>query len=226
MARRSRKPNLLERLEQESWELELLVSGFSIFLLFAAQGPLKAWAVSVGHTIQLSYPNSPLNLLPIVVYGSWFFMTINLLLHVLLRGLWISAIGLRSVSGGVDVPSLQLRGKFHRFLRPRLQDYDTFIERLERLSSVMFAYTFLIVFALLSAVLTVLTFYFVLRLFYWLERWGWLAESVVAYLRSGALLLLGFTLTIYFLDFITLGRFKRSRRFALVYFPFYRFWAG
>ena len=224
MAQRNRKQNLLERLEQESWQLELLISGFSIFLLIAAKEPLEVWTMSVGQMIQLSYPNSPLNLLPVVVYGSWFFMTINLLLHVLLRGMWISAIGLRSVSGGVDVPSLRLRGKFQRFLRPRLQDYDAFIERLERLSSVMFAYTFLVIFALISMVMTVLTFYLVSRLSSWLENWQLLDEEGTRYVNLSCFIILGISLFVYFLDFVTLGWLKRFRRFAVGYYPFYRFW--
>ena len=224
MAQRNRKENLLERLEQESWQLELLISGFSIFLLVAAKEPLYVWTMSVGQAIQSSYPNSPLNLLPIVVYGSWFFMTINLLLHVLLRGMWISAIGLRSVSGGVDVPSLRLKGKFHRFLRPRLQNYDRFIERLESLSSVLFAYTFLVVFALISVVLTVLVFYFVARLSAWIEDWGLVGEGYGRYIGVALFIPMGLSVFVYFLDFVTLGWLKRFRFFSKLYYPFYRFW--
>ena len=224
MAPRNRKQQLLERLEQESWQLELLISGFTIFLLIAAKEPLDVWTRSVGVTIQLSFPGSPLNILPVVVYGSWFFVTVNLLLHVLLRGMWISAIGLRSVSGGIDLPSFRMSRRYRRFLRPQLRNYDVFIERLERLSSVMFAYTFLIVFALISITLVVLTFFVFIRLLQGLDRGLALSDTAYRTLNILVFAPLVLSLLVYFVDFVTLGRVKRLHWFSHGYYPFYRFW--
>ena len=74
-----------------------------------------------------------------------FFILINLVLHVLLRGIWISTLGLRYVSGEIDFDKLRLAPRFDRFLRRRIVSFDQYILRLENLCSVIFAFTFLIV---------------------------------------------------------------------------------
>ncbi|MBK7787543.1 MAG: hypothetical protein IPJ54_02980 [Saprospiraceae bacterium] len=69
---------------------------------------------------------------------------INLIFHVTLRGLWIGAIGLRYVSGEINYDQFRYADRVTQYLKNKVGSYDDFIENLERLCSVIFAYTFLL----------------------------------------------------------------------------------
>ncbi|MDX1479725.1 MAG: hypothetical protein R3301_18560, partial [Saprospiraceae bacterium] len=141
---------LLEKLQEESWQLELLISGFAIFLVAAVREPIQDFATQAQVTM-IGIPDSSLLSVSIgVMLGSWFFLLANLILHVVLRGFWISAIGVRYVSGDIDFDRLRLAPRFDRYLRRRIPSFDDFIARLEKVCSVVFAFTFLIIFILIA----------------------------------------------------------------------------
>ena len=141
----------LNKLQQESWQLELVISGFSIFLMLGAWQGLKGFARDIELASHgLGNEDSLLNIGYIVLLGACLFILINLVLHVLLRGIWISTIGLRYVSGDIDFDSLRLAPKFDRLLRRKVGSFDQYILKLENLCSVVFSFTFLIVFMLFS----------------------------------------------------------------------------
>jgi hypothetical protein len=81
------------------------------------------------------------------------FFLINLLVHLLLRGFWIGIVGLSSVSSKIDFDSLNFRGKFKRFIPENVKSLDELILYLDKISSVVFAYTFLLVFSIISVVI-------------------------------------------------------------------------
>lgn len=82
-------------LQLESWQLELLITGFSIFLLASAYGEYQAWREGVNFNKFIT--TIPDNAMVISVVGRiitgtipWAiqFFLITLLIHLLLRGLW------------------------------------------------------------------------------------------------------------------------------------------
>ena len=210
---------LLERLQQDSWQLELLISGFVIFLLIGAEEGLSD-LLNRSNFLISSFENGEYFLLPLAfLYVGWLFLLCNLILHVLLRGLWISTIGLRYVSGDIEFDSFKYRPKFVRYLKRRIGSFDHYIERLEDLCSVIFAFTFLIVFIVISLSL----FLFIVifsgeTLNHLADRmdggaWRWLFRLPV--------FLLLFSGLIYFFDFITQGLLKRSKWLGGIYYPIY-----
>ncbi|QXP78117.1 MULTISPECIES: hypothetical protein [Winogradskyella] len=90
---------LLDRLQEESWQLELLISGFSIFGLFSAYPALE---MKMAYHQSQNDNNLFFTLILILALSACSILIFNLLLHVLLRGLWIGALGLRYVSGDID----------------------------------------------------------------------------------------------------------------------------
>lgn len=92
---------LLQRLQEESWQLELIISGFAIFGLFTAVEPIN-------NAANIAQSKQQLELTIILTIGvvSCAILIFNLLLHVVLRGLWIGTLGLRYVSGDIDYDSL------------------------------------------------------------------------------------------------------------------------
>lgn len=210
----------LEILQQESWQLELLISGFAIFLLAGAYEQLDF----ISYQIQLlSTGNSYFGTLYIpfqILLGVWYVLIVNLILHVLLRGLWISTIGLRYVSGEIDFKLLNFSSKFDRFLKRRIVSFDLYIQQLEQLCSIVFAFTFLIIFILISVGIYVSGI--ILQSFL-LDYVSDHSSEAWFFLLIPFLLLYLFGGFIYFIDFITLGWIKRRKRISKIYYPFYRF---
>ena len=63
---------------------------------------------------------------------------------------WIGAIGLRYISSEIEYDELNYSEVFTKYLRRKVGVYDDFIERLERICSVLFSYTFLLFLFFLS----------------------------------------------------------------------------
>jgi len=103
---------LLQKLQEESWQLELLISGFAIFGLFTAI-PIISENFNDAQNSQQIYKFVVL----LIALISCSILIFNLLLHVLLRGLWIGALGLRYVSGDIDYDSLKYSQKFTKYLK-------------------------------------------------------------------------------------------------------------
>ena len=145
----------LDRNEQETWQMELLVSGFAIVLLVQGFMPVGRHLVtlrsamgtsSVGHGLVMGAQ--------VLILFAIILTVFSLGLNVMLRALWIAGIGVRSVSGGIDFAELKLSRRFHSFLAGRLPDFDDYLLGLEHVCSTLFSLAFLTVFALLGIVVS------------------------------------------------------------------------
>ncbi len=209
-------------MQQDSWQLELIISGFAIFLMIGALGAIFDYNNKVNLIIAgMGRSGKFVYIAWMVLISACLFFIINLILHVLLRGMWISAIGLRSVSGNVNLDYFRFSGRFDRFLRGKIGNFDNYIERLENLCSIIFAFTFLNVFMLLA-------------LGIWSALVGFLLNSLQDYLPQGVVRNIGFFVVmillitsgvLYFLDFVTLGYLKRLKWLQRIYYPVYRFYS-
>jgi len=212
----------LDHLQQESWQLELIVSGFAIFLLLGAVNKLDEWDfIAEINAANLGQQGSFLQIGYMILAAAMLFLLINLLLHVLLRGVWISAIGLRYVSGDINYFALRLAPRFEKFLRRRIGSFDDYILRLENICSVVFAFTFLIVFMLVGLALFFALF-LTLNLYLKTKLTEWLGEGLAQAIIAPVILLFVFSSLLYFIDFVTLGWLKRVRWFSVLYYPIYR----
>jgi hypothetical protein len=200
---------LLDRLQENSWELELLVSGFAIFGLFYALEP-------AGNALEKAmYEDNILKDLYQAVYAAILILIFNLILHMILRSLWIGALGLRSISGEVKIDRLNYSEQFTNYLKKKVGSFDDYIEKLEKLCSIVFAISFLLIFYVFATVLFQYLINFIGSL-------GTDNISILLQILKYAvviLLLLGAILT--FFDYLTLGLLKKNKWTARFYFPFY-----
>lgn len=209
----------LENLQVNSWNLELLVSGFMILMLIQVHPLLREASASMN---EIHSPAGGLTSFILIFVGFalllmlWYFVFVNLVIHLLFRGFWIGLIGMRYISDGIDVKALNYSEKFEKKVRS-LGSYDDYIERIEKICSVIFGITFLIMFFSLSAML-----FFV---------YAMLLDAILSLIgddESIFVLVVSWTfvicIAIYFLDFITAGWIKRIKRFKiipLIYYPIY-----
>ncbi len=212
----------LDRLQQESWQLELIISGFVIFLLIGGW----PWLVSLESEIRLLLGDStsyrPVFFLYMTGRTAYLSLLICLLLHVVMRGLWIAAVGLRSVSGEIDYPALHYQPRFTTWLRSRIGSFDDYILRLERYCSVLFSVAFLILFCFISLGCWMLVIIALQEIFSWVTGYE-LSNQTGVFRGAGffGIVLLVLSL-VYFIDFATLGFFKRNRYTARPYYYLYR----
>jgi len=185
----------LEKIQQESWQLELLISGLALYGVYSGIELIedfKTFADLNGNT-------NSLQLIFEFAYGilfiGWRIFFFNLLIHVILRGLWIASIGLRYVSDDIDFDELNYAPKYSDYLKKKIGTYDEFIERLEKLCSVIFAFTFLIFLLFIS--LTIFTLIWVAPIVYKPNYNGW---AIIFPILTIMYLVLGLIVAI---DFIT-----------------------
>lgn len=206
---------LLDSLQQQSWELELIISGFAIFGLFTAYEPLQIGAENAQNDGQIySF------VLYLVAFIACSILLFNLLLHVVLRGLWIGALGLRYISGDIEFDKLKYSDKFKNYLKKKIVSFDRYIANLENYCSVLFAISFLLIFHVVALTLIILSIALVANLIIendklpdWISNW--IGIPLVIFISFGMLLT--------FIDFITQGLLKRNKWVSKFYFPFY--WA-
>ncbi|MDF0708886.1 hypothetical protein [Flagellimonas okinawensis] len=204
---------LLDSLQQQSWELELIISGFAIFGLFTAYEPLRVEMLNAENEDQIYR---------FVVYFilniACSILLFNLLLHVVLRGLWIGALGLRYVSGDIEFEKLRYSEKFTKYLQKRIISFDRYIANLENYCSVLFAISFLLIFYVLAMTMIILSIVFVAN---FIIEGDILPQGVGGVV--GAILIVfiicGMCLT--FIDFITQGWLKKKKWISRLYFPIY-----
>jgi hypothetical protein len=204
---------LLKRLQEESWQLELLISGFAIFGLITAFPTIALAREEAGSSGQFY-----MVVIYSIAWASCAILIFNLLLHVLLRGLWIGALGLRYVSGDIDYDSLNYSEKFSKYLKKRVGSFDKYIATLEDYCSVIFAISFLLIFYVLAITSTILVLLLIITQLTENEDLpGWLSQGVGISLILFIVLGMFFTL----IDFITLGFLKKKKWLSKIYFPMY-----
>ncbi|MFK5880233.1 MAG: hypothetical protein QM478_12155 [Flavobacteriaceae bacterium] len=202
---------LLDRLQEDSWQLELLVSGFTIFGLFSAFGPVKDAFLKALYEDDILKDVYQTVLLAIVI------LIFNLIIHLVLRSLWIGALGVRYISGEVEIEKLNYSKHFTNYLIKKNGSFDNYIEKLEKLCSIIFAISFLLIFYVAGI-------FIVLHLINDISLLA--TDNASIYTRIflvslQTLLIAGAVLT--FFDYVTQGLLKKNKWIAKLYFPFY--WA-
>lgn len=204
---------LLQKLQEESWQLELLISGFAIFGLFTAFPYLQTASFAAQNDGKIY-----LNIVLAVVLISCAILIFNLLLHVVLRGLWIGALGLRYVSGDIDYETLNYSEKFTKYLKKNVGSFDRYIGRLENYCSIIFAISFLLIFYVLAFTFTIITIVFVVKLT--LDNDS-INESLGRWIGIPLIIFIAVGMLLTFIDFITLGWLKKKKWISKLYFPIY-----
>ena len=204
---------LLEKLQEESWQLELLISGFAIFGLFTAYEPINMYLNESNATGQ-EYKRAVF----IIAKISCVILIFSLLIHVLLRGLWIGALGLRYVSGDIDYEELNYSEKFTNYLKKRVGSFDKYIATLENYCSIIFAASFLLIFYVLAMTFIIVALAVVAN--YILSNDA-IPDGIKFSIGIPLVLFIVFGALLTFIDFITQGFFKKKKWLSRFYFPFY-----
>ena len=136
----NRLPEWLEKLATESWQAELLISGFAIIgtsQLIGLIDPITEWIVFNVRTAYLSF------LYWVLVYLSigFYVLPVAFVLHFAIRTFWVGLIGLSSVfpeGMGPVRPRTLMPGYVERLER-KYPALPSLIDKVERVASVLFS---------------------------------------------------------------------------------------
>lgn len=205
----------LEKIQLESWQLELIISGLAIFGLVEIYNYIINSSFDFLDNSSLFVFISKTILFSSVAFGCLIFI-INLSFHLIIRGLWIGAVGLRYVSHDIEYEKLNYANRFRSFYEKRVGSFDNYIEKLEKLASSLFSLTFLMFFILFSFFLFISEISFIQIL----------GEKTKVEALFKLLLLIHVILGIAVaIDFILLGMLKKikNKYFATIYFYINRY---
>jgi hypothetical protein len=216
----------LKKLERESWQLELLVSAFTIFLLIMAMGSYDDFTQKISYTFDLGDSVLSFVYIFLLLLGlSIKALVVFLVLHLMLRGFWIGSIGLRSVQASVDFEKLNYSEFFTDKLKRKVISLDNLVVMLDEICSLIFSFAFLIISIILAFGLYLL---FLGIVGFSLGSLAPLTTGAFSTIISiiGAVIAIVVIITglIYFIDYLTLGFFKKYRWLSRIYYPFYRFY--
>ena len=204
---------LLNKLQQESWQLELLISGFAIFGLISSLAPIKRMGQEAAAVE--SYTKAFF----IIAGIACMVLIVNLVIHVVLRGLWIGAIGLRYVSGEIDYDALNYRKRFTNHLKNKVGSFDKYIGTLENYCSILFAVTFLYLFYIISFFIIFAVIFLAGSFF--IES-GIFPEFLGTFLLGIFAIFFLLLALIVFIDFVTQGYLKKKEWTSFLYLPLYK----
>ena len=209
----------LDELERDSWQLELLVTGFALAGMLSGYEEVTEWISDTIRQFDRETPDSIVAVFLISSVGVAYIMTlVSFFAHVVIRCLWIGAIGSRSVMGDTVPLRRPLAPLFYSFLRRRTGRFDRYIRRLDNIASLVFALTFLAIGITLSFFAGFIVLVMVAALLPSGAATAWLQGVIITVIVCYLLLAL-----VYLVDFFTLGYLKRFRRFSRLYYPVYRF---
>ncbi|GAB4245661.1 MAG: hypothetical protein Tsb0034_24310 [Ekhidna sp.] len=217
----------LKKLERESWQLELLVSAFTIFLLIGANSAYADFLREIPYRVNTTGPTLAIGMIfLLVIKNSIMALTVSLIVHLMLRGFWIGTIGLRSVQAEIDFEKLKYNAFFTEKLRKKVISLDRMVVILDEICSVIFAFSFLIISILVAfGMYLVVVGLLGIGLGFLLE---WLAGTMATIALVTIIILILIYLfmgLIYMIDYLSLGFFKKIRWFSKIYYPFYRFFS-
>lgn len=214
----------LETLQQESWQLELLISGLLLYGILNG----SSYLIEFDKFVEVNVASEGVGRFlarPIYTFAvtAWGIFLINFLTHIVLRGFWIGAIGLRYISGEIEYDDLHYSKVFTDHLEKRVGRFDEYIEKLEKACSVIFAFSFLLLFIFLSFLCFIMHIGLLGTLFSKLSS-GSDGFGMVGGFVIFVYCILGFLV---FLDFITLGLFKKikDRIVSRIYFCIYLYFS-
>lgn len=205
----------VKKVQARSWEIELLISGGSLFSLIQLSDLL------IEFMDKLTRINVTLSL-SVILYS---FVTPVLLggfvLHLITRAFWLAMVILHKVyPNGINAERVQL----HELYMKPIRSFDLLsnIERIDKVCSTIFTATF--VYALFLFGLATLAGITIALLMmpnrmdgFFSNDWLWLPYSLIVILFSFAYFLF------LYIDLPTFGLLRRGKWIARIWYPFYQF---
>ena len=214
-------PKWLRQTQERSWEPEILISGLALLALTQVPRLLDGIQVFLEERSLRLFLFGNLDDLGIsLLKASSYWLIAGLIVHLVLRSIWVSFIGLSyTFPDGIRAERLKMQPFFQKRIE-RLPSFEAAIQRLEAVCSTIYSIAFLLMMATLSACLYLIFIAFSLQLIY--LAWPGVIEFG-SLIDRGISIFSAIVALPYLIDFLTLGWIKRVRWLWIVYRPIYLF---
>jgi cadmium resistance protein CadD (predicted permease) len=153
----------LQRVAEQSWEPELLISGLAIFATLNL--PEYVWKFYEYYTYNLQLDNGFIDdLIPILVVGVTLtalqVLSFAFIFHFIVRAFWVGLMGLTSVyQDGIKYEELKFSDYYKKEMKRVIGDKDSFLLNTDKLASVIFSVAFLFVLYLFGVMVIYIVFF-------------------------------------------------------------------
>jgi hypothetical protein len=209
------RKNWLRRIQEGSWEPEILISGIVIYGLFQIIPLLDELHFCLDNYSYRVFSGGNVDsmLIALLKFSTWLLIA-GFISHLLFRSVWIAFIGLSYVyKDGVDMNRLKYPELYKKTLR-KSSDYKKQIMKLEKICSSIFALSFLFFMWILG--IGLFLGLFAVGLAIWISFYPDRTDFDILSTISTTLLLT------FLIDLVTLGGLKRIPYLRKIYYPFYR----
>ncbi|OAV43138.1 hypothetical protein [Lewinella sp. 4G2] len=197
--------NKLEFLQRQSWQLELIITGFALASMISGADRFHDVILVLSDLLrQYEYIGLPAAVILWGINLTYFVTIFHFFMNVVLRCLWIGSLALRGMMNQETYLNDDFAPKYANFLQRRHGNFDQYINRLDKAASLVFAFTFLLV-AILFGVIFYLLVY--AGIFVTLAELFGNNGAGIGALLFFVYLFLGI---VYLADFLTTGAFKRG----------------
>jgi hypothetical protein len=164
---RQEDANTIPKRTTPTWDMELLLSGATVFALF--QG---SQAVMAGGSYLLPRLEGDISMLANILftygYGGFILLALTFALHLVIRAYWVALIGMNSVfPTGVKVDAMKAGPIAKDILKQRWRPMDASIERADNAATMVFGIGVSIVLVLAPVSLTVTLMFALVALVGW-----------------------------------------------------------
>ena len=214
---RDHDKNWLQKVSEQSWEPELLISGLAIYATIQIPGMLKSLLWYYQYNIQSG--TGFIDELPVMALSMFITAIIvvkyGFIFHFAVRAFWVGLVGLKSVfREGIKYKELKYSLRYRQQMKKNLGSSDAFLMANDRLASMIFSITFLIVLYLL-AIGTMYFVFFILfngmKLFLAPETYD-VYSQVLFYTFGGVFVLIGLLNSV-----LSMERFRENERAATMH---------
>ncbi|MFV1883728.1 MAG: hypothetical protein ACMZ7B_04520 [Balneola sp.] len=157
----------LQRVAEQSWEPELLISGLAIYATIQIPKYILDFYQYYRYNLQVDTGFID-ELMPMLVVGVMLtalkVLSFAFMFHFIVRAFWVGLMGLRSVfSDGIQYEKLEFSELYRSEMKKRLGTQDSFLLATDRLASLIFSIAFLFVLYMLGVGLAYLVFFLLMN---------------------------------------------------------------
>ncbi|WP_291785482.1 hypothetical protein [Cecembia sp.] len=210
-------PKWLKRVQENSWEPEILLSGLVLIGLLQLPEKIRFLSNYMRSEALSGNLSGVFTGMEQVVYV----LILGLLVHLFLRSVWVGLIGLTyTFPKGIQAEKLGYQPQFERKVKS-LSSLENQIILLEKICSSIFATCFFLIMLIIGIMASVIIFVaFVFLLAHLLESLG---ISGAYWMDLNLDLIITIIFMVLVLDFIGLGIYRKNKYLAKIYYPIHRF---
>jgi hypothetical protein len=198
-------PKWLKNIQENSWELELLISGGAIFSLFKLSDPYIEWVTKIGTATGLP----GLIFLALIGYFAIVVLTLGFCVHLCFRAYWLALVCINyAYPKGINSQKINFKKPFNTTTSEEntLKDLIIKIDR----------YAGLIMFASVLSIFILIGIVFLFGVYFML--FSWFERGIVITISETTLL---FFILIYILDLLLLNSIRKIKYLSYILFPFF-----